>query len=466
MTTRTRSYILPAHANAGKEAALRVLLPNWQRGLVHVQLIAARRMRSGERLGWLDTRDLPSYLTQRQWKSVVNQVNAALRSWQKLVVIEVRRWIGKHVTDDAERKALFTTNKRCEWWGEATLEPVVVRLMRSILPLPNLARVQTMNMDGPIASLESSRSDTFSTWARISLGPGRKPVRIPFGVNPYETKAAGVRANFLAVHVPEHGDITYRVVKHSVAADVRTQGRVIGLDWGLNSLVATSDGRLLGRRLYAWLIERDAELLTLTKSLSANNIRLRESKRYRNLTRRIRSYVRGEVGRILNTLAADGVATFVVEKLDFRGGGLSKALNRIVSRAGRRAFADKLVALEADAGITTTEVHAPYSSQECSGCGYVNRHNRVSQGRLRCRFCSKSSQADIDAARVILARRSGLAASKRMSKGDVLAHLDRAFVSRWGIDADRVRERPTRPHSRTSSSSRSRPAGGVNSPRG
>lgn len=422
MTKRTRSYVLPAHANAGKEAVLRELLPHWQRGLVHVQLIAARRMRSGERLGWLDTRDLPGYLTQRQWKSVVNQVNSALRSWQELVVIEVRRWIGENVHGDAERKALFTTNKRCEWWGDATLEPVVVRLMRTVLPLPNLARVRTMNMDGPIASLEPSRSQAFSTWVRVSTGPGRTPVRIPFGVNPYEADAAGTRANFLAVHVPEHGDIVYRVVKHSATADVRTDGKALGFDWGLSSLVATSDGRLLGRRLYVWLVERDAELLALTKALTANGVRLRESRRYRNLTRRIRAYVRCEVGRILNTLAADDVATFVVEKLDFRGGGLSKALNRIVSRAGRSAFADKLAALETDAGITTVEVHAPYSSQECSGCGYVDRRNRVSQGRLRCRFCSKSSQADINAARVILARRSGLVASKRMSKRDVLAH--------------------------------------------
>lgn len=466
VTKRTRSYALPCPANAGKESSVRELLPHWQRGLVHAQLVASRRMRSGERLGWLDTREFPDYLTQRQWKSVVNQVNSVLRSWQELIVIEVRRWIGQNIDGDGERKVLFTANKRHEWWGNAILEPVVVRLMRSALPLPNLSRVRTMNMDGAVANLEASRTDEHSMWARVSLGPGRRPVRLPFGDNPYEDEAAGERANYLSIHVPERGRLIYRVVKHSRAADMRPSGVVLGLDWGLSSLVATSDGRRYGRRLYEWLVERDRELTELTKALAANGIRLRESKRFRNMTRRIRAYVKCEVGRILNTLAASDVSELIVERLDLRGGGLSARLNRIVSRAGRSAFSDKLAALEADAGISTTEVHAPYSSQECSGCGFVERRNRISQNRMRCRFCSKSSQADIDAARVILARRSGLVASRQMSRRDVLAHLDQQFVSRWGIEAGRVRERPRRPHSRASSSRRLWPPSGVNSPRG
>ena len=165
VTKRTRSYALPCPANAGKESSVRELLPHWQRGLVHAQLVASRRMRSGERLGWLDTREFPDYLTQRQWKSVVNQVNSVLRSWQELIVIEVRRWIGQNIDGDGERKVLFTANKRHEWWGNAILEPVVVRLMRSALPLPNLSRVRTMNMDGAVANLEASRTDEHSMWA-------------------------------------------------------------------------------------------------------------------------------------------------------------------------------------------------------------------------------------------------------------------------------------------------------------
>lgn len=66
----------------------------------------------------------------------------------------------------------------------------------------------------------------------------------------------------------------------------------------------------------------------------------------------------------------------MVEKLDFRGGGLSRRMNRLLARTYRKVIKDKLARLEEKYGITTVEVNAAYTSQECSKCGFVSKGNR------------------------------------------------------------------------------------------
>lgn len=128
----------------------------------------------------------------------------------------------------------------------------------------------------------------------------------------------------------------------SPKATPRRTGEIIGVDWGVQSLFATSDGRLLGLGLYAWLSERDVELETLTKELNRSHIPCRESKRYRRLNKRIRDHVTNEPNRLLNRLGEQDIKEIVVEELDFRHGGLTRRMNRIVSRAGRNAVKRKL----------------------------------------------------------------------------------------------------------------------------
>mgnify|MGYP000061774802 CR=1 FL=1 len=448
MSQRMRSYEVAHSANPGKEAALVALLPWWQRGLVHVQMIQVRQMKAGHRIGFLDTKDLPPYLAQRQWKSVVNQVNAGLRSWQERAVVKMRPIIAALDVDDERRKHLFTLSKSGRWWEDDDLTSLISALARTSHPFPNFSRCRTMLMDGPIAQIEESKSPRFSRWVRFTMQTGSKPVRIPLTSNPYMDAQPGDVRRFTQVIVREDETIRVRLVKSSVLAPERTEGRILGLDWGLANLLTTSDGRRYGQALYAWLRARDGEITDLAASLQRQGIRLRDSRRYRRLNARVRAYVKNEVGRILNRIGDESVRGLVVESLDFRGGGLSPRLRRIVSRAGRAILRQRLEALTEDQGIAVTRVHAPYSSQECSGCGFASRSNRISQSGFRCQFCGKTLHADVNAGRVIEGRRSSLQASRPMSKPQVLAHLDQQFSIRWGVPADRVRERHSRPLSR------------------
>ncbi len=124
------------------------------------------------------------------------------------------------------------------------------------------------------------------------------------------------------------------------------------------------------------------------------------------LQARIGDYLANEIGRLLNRLAADDIGELVVERLDFRGGGLSKRMNRLCTRTGRRALKARLARLTERHGIAVTMVPAPYSSQQCSGCGYVHKTNRKSQSRFACGFCGKKLHADVNASRTVASRRS------------------------------------------------------------
>jgi len=68
--------------------------------------------------------------------------------------------------------------------------------------------------------------------------------------------------------------------------------------------------------------------------------------------------------------------------------------------ASERLLAYKLE----ESGGVLTKVRPHYSSQECAACGHVDRESRKSQAVFVCTACGASTNADINAARMILAR--------------------------------------------------------------
>ncbi len=459
-----RTYVLPTTANRHKLDEMVDLLPMWQRGLVHVQYMQVRRLKAGEsNLGWLGgevAKSLPSYLSQRQWKSVVNQVNAALDAWRAAAVVGVRDLIrGLEIGDDM-RVLLYRINIRRAWWMSQLILDVktgievpqgALHIARDLIGrwlsrnrFPNLSRVCSMAMDGPIAGVEVADGLHADYWVRITTSRAGSPVRIPLHSYEYFDVAPGVVRNFCLVSVSPDGVVTFALVKKSLDADLRCGGEKVGVDWGMASMFTTSSGQILGRALFPWLVERDTEITVLASSLQRQGIKVSSSKRYRALNRRIRGYVRNEVGRLLNQIAEQDIREIVVEKLDFRHSRLSRVLNRIVSRAGRAAVTAKLASLHEVSGIAVTEVNPAYTSRRCTGCGYVDPKNRTSQKRFVCRFCGKKLLADINAARNVLGRSEVQGGGLSMPRDRVLAELDRRFTAAWQCDPTRLRERPTR----------------------
>jgi putative transposase len=185
--------------------------------------------------------------------------------------------------------------------------------------------------------------------------------------------------------------------------------------------------------------ELDALLAPYTADLQRRGVPLRTDPYHQTLHARVTGYVTNEIGRLLNRIAdRDGehaVLGLVVEKLDFRGGGLSRRMNRIATRTGRKVLQARLVALRAKHGIAITEVPSPWTSCQCSGCGYTAKTNRPNRSRFRCRFCGLTLHADMNAARVILSRRSRQTPDHTgpRSRKNTFHLLDSRHRKRWGL---------------------------------
>lgn len=449
-----RAVRLEHDANPGKVQELIHLLPVWRAALTACQLDKIQDLKGGGRLRRFTRSEWDLFqpqrfgLSARQAKSVENQIDQVLAAWQAAAVIEGRRLISSDraagLLTDEEAHAMYALNLSKKWWTTPEGQALAKRILQTH-PWPTFGSTSTMIFDDIIAPLEESKSAEHPTWWRPRVLDGGI-LDIPVHPSDYfnSRMAEGKPGAVTQVTLTDDNEVVLRRVVHLEGAELRTEGEVVGLDWGLGTLFATSEGQLLGRNLYEWLRGVDLELTTLGSALQRQGKRPGSSKRYRTLTHRIAEHVRNEVGRVLNQLADQDVRELVVENLDFRGGGLSRALNRIVGRAGRGAVRAKLADLRELSGITVTEVNPAYTSQTCSGCGFTHKTNRAGT-RFRCRHCNKTSHADVNAARNIRSRRSWSQAQQYRHRGTILGELDQAFTAQWGCEPGRITSRNPNP---------------------
>ncbi len=193
---------------------------------------------------------------------------------------------------------------------------------------------------------------------------------------------------------------------------------VLSLDFGVRNLFATNYGDLLGRNFrdkIGPLADRaDAEAARMQRA----GKKPRDSALWITLVTRLRAMIETEVNRALNhAVALHRPRVLAVEKLDFRGSGLSRRMNRLLTNCGRGAVAKKLADLNARYGIEIHEVEPAYTSKTCSCCGYVDARQRSGE-KFHCRHCGKKSHADVNGARSIAKAVTGQPADHETTKGD------------------------------------------------
>ena len=284
----------------------------------------------------------------------------------------------------------------------------LIKRARKCIRFPQLKRIKTLKLDENVAVLEASKNAThFDYFLKLSTLQKGKPIYLPLKRNPYldDCLRKGERLPFVQVRLTDKTCTISAIVSYDKAS-LRSSTESIGLDFGMVAMFTTSDGERHGLSSFTKLKIWDEELLKLTKDLQKQSIKLSTNARYVQLQRRIKSYFKNEICRILNKLAKKNVGVFVVEKLDFRAAGLSKRMNRLIGRTYRSFVKAKLARLEEQYGIQIIEVNPAYTSQECSRCHYVSKDNRKTQKDFVCRHCHFSCNADVNAGRVINQRRS------------------------------------------------------------
>ena len=327
----------------------------------------------------------------------------------------LNRWDAIHATSDVYK----TVSKDGQKLQELVLrvDPELRRLAQNIHRAirrrhrrPRLNRLSP-RLDRRVARVEEFRAASFvGLWLRLKL-PHRPLMYIPVHDHPGRQRRNAPLANAVQLVMERDGDISVRLFSDVTESyrnsreAYKPRTETLALDFGLKVMFATNAGDLLGRSWIERLSYYDELITACARHMQRIGQTPNKSRRYRKLVQRVRGFIKTEVNRVINRLIeVHGPAALTLERLDFRQPCLSRRLNRILAKCGRRVVRAKLVDLKQRLGVDSEECNPAYSSQECSSCGFVSRSNRTSQSEFICRWCGHSANADVNGARNLLAR--------------------------------------------------------------
>lgn len=189
--------------------------------------------------------------------------------------------------------------------------------------------------------------------------------------------------------------ITDKYVQFSFEIDTgkkKTVGNLLGVDIGMNKLLATSEGNLHGEHL-RYLIDK----LKRKK---------RCSKAYYKCKEEIKEYLCREVKNIpfedLKLLVCEKLKGLKYKmKVKLR---LTKNIRRVLTNWNYSFVLERIKALCEENRVSFRSVLPFYTSVTCSSCGHSEKGNRLIQESFCCLKCGHSDNADLNASKVILNR--------------------------------------------------------------
>jgi transposase len=220
--------------------------------------------------------------------------------------------------------------------------------------------------------------------------------------------------------------VSFPAVQPEVAGIPGREERIVGIDRGVKTTLALSDGTMLRapvmrRDEQKKLVRLQRQLARCRKgSVRRGKVKARIARLHAGVADRRKDWVEKTTTRIAATY---GVVA--VEKLPTRNmvrapkpkpdpdneghylpnGKAAKAgLNRGIYANCWGVIAQRLEHKTSASGTALVKVSAAYSSLECRNCGHCVKDNRKSQAEFCCVKCGHQDHADIQAANTILAR--------------------------------------------------------------
>jgi putative transposase len=197
-------------------------------------------------------------------------------------------------------------------------------------------------------------------------------------------------------------------------------GRRMGLDRGVTTFAATSDGhRLTHPRLANRNQAHVARLARMVARRRRGGVNRRKAvkllaRAHDRLRWARRDFLHKLSRSIINSCDFVAIEALKVRNMMRSAKGTTQQpgsnvrakarLNFAIADASWTLFASMLHAKAEEAGCTVFEVDPRYTSQTCSGCGCVDAASRISQAVFICTHCGSQLDADVNAAKVILKR--------------------------------------------------------------
>lgn len=220
------------------------------------------------------------------------------------------------------------------------------------------------------------------------------------------------QAWFVSIHVSENVDIV-----------PDTSRPAVGIDRGVANVLADSNGHLEPRP--AFLDEAEVKIAKAQRNVARKEKGSKNRAKAREDLARVHQKTRWQMEAMLHRLAhryAKNNSVVVLEDLHIRGMTASAkgtteepgrnvaqkaGLNRRILQANWGRFRVLLEQKALRFGTVVLTVPAAYTSQTCASCGHVAAENRKSQSVFCCVACGQEDHADLNAAKVILSRRTG-----------------------------------------------------------
>ncbi len=400
-------------------------------------------------------KNIPSKLSERYKQTCQYQVVSMLNSYISNRQNDFVEIVKSSSLDEDTKFILLTINKTKAWFNEklkeAKLKDKKTKKVIKTLPIekhhyklsrkiikqtfkknrfPSFKHI-SMQLDQKVAKIEKKKegkAKEFDWWIKLSTLEKGKPIYLPVYKNTYFEEKEGKHLNFVQINEKEN-DVEIVFLKDlPKETNYIPQTEKISIDIGLKALFAVNTGHLFGRQFYKFLKHYDKIITDLQANLQKQGIKPSESKRYQELNRKLREYIKNEINRLLNKIIKlYQPKEIVIEKLNFQNSELSPQLNRILNRFGMKIIKQKLQDFEERFGVEITYVNPAYTSQTCNSCGYVDKRNRKIQEKFECLMCGRKINADVNASRNIGVRSSNPMIYKR--RRTVLRMLVRAYLS-------------------------------------
>lgn len=341
---------------------------------------------------------------------------------QLLWINSMRAWLMSNAAQQALLISQSSTPGRLLF-----ISKTASRLMRKMakayiarfkLPNPQALPMQVNEKSSNFRDANKSKSSFANHWLRIStLNRGRK-VEIPIIGNAFSKSRKGRRANTFSL-IQRQGDwflLSTQYLAPTPWAKYKTD--VLGVDVGLSSLIATSEGDLYGRGFLQKLRKYDQQIQKIQHGLQeAGEARLSQCRRYKKVISRLKGWLKTTIQKnVKQMLEQRQPRKIIVEDLVFSGGPgrLSRRMNRLLRNFGQYYFLQSVRERQQEFQFELEIVDPAYSSQTCSSCGFLHSDNRKTE-KFKCLSCGHLGHADVNAAKN-LSRRSGWEARSALGR--------------------------------------------------
>lgn len=240
---------------------------------------------------------------------------------------------------------------------------------------PNIKNINP-ELDNRFVKFQFNNKTSFDGWLILSSLGNKLKIKIPLKKTKHFNSLSGDIKSGIRLNEK------YTTFMFESDVKVKSEGKTLGLDIGINSVVTTSDNQFKQEDNHGW---------TFNKIIQRLNKKKKGSKGYNKVQNQRTNFINWNI----NKLNLDDVKILKLENIKHvrKGKQVSKFLNRWTYAE----IKSKLELICEKLGVQVEYVNSTYTSQRCSSCGWVRRSNRKGK-EFKCNSCGNTINADFNAA--------------------------------------------------------------------